>query len=290
MKGTAIFKSIKRQGFFFKTILFSLVLSLFFVLFSAHLVDAGSLTKLSPPEEKGYLLIHTRHSGLEVFIDGQVAGLTPLRIQSLGAGIHQIKVNPPDELNWLSNAWVKNVGVTAGDTTKIQVLFQRIYTIHTDPFGAEVLMDNLKIGETPFYLKLFENEWKNITLIKEGFRDTSIAVGLSDQEIFRVKLQQRDKKRDELIRIQSIHKARKAKKLIYSGFALALLSGGLALYFRGKANDRFDRYRSTGNPRVFNKSLDDAKKFDKFAAVSFGVFQVSFVFSFVMFLKHNNHE
>jgi len=289
VKGTAIFKSIKRQGLFFRTILFSLVLSLCFLLFTAHLVDAGSLTKSILPEEKGYVLIHTRHSGLQVFIDGRVAGLTPLRIQSLGKGKHQIKVNPPDELNWLSNAWVKNVDVTAGDTTDIQVLFQRSYTIHSDPFGAAVFMDNLKIGETPFYLKLFENEWKNITLIKDGYRDTSIAVGLSDQEIFQVELQQRDKKKDELIRIQSMRKARKTRRVIYSGFALALLSGGLALYFRGKANDRFDRYKSTGNPRVFNKSLNDAKKFDKFAAVSFGVFQVSFVFSFVMFLKHNNN-
>jgi hypothetical protein len=67
-----------------------------------------------------------------------------------------------------------------------------------------------------------------------------------------------------------------------------VVSGVLAFYFKKRGNDAYDAYLSTGNPQEFNPAYSQAKRFDKLAAVSFGVFQVSFVASFYLFLKRAN--
>lgn len=215
-------------------------------------------------------------------------GYTPLPLLALEPGKHHVVVTPPDALDWLSQPWVGEVVLTSGDTTHIEVVFQRSYTIQSEPFGADVVVQQQPVGKTPVYVTLPETEWRTVTLSLPGYADTTFTIGLNEQELFRIVLKPAPDLAADVLKTQSLKKSGKTRKIIYTGVGLALLSGGLALYFRDKANDRFDRYKRTGNPAKFNKFYDDAKKFDRLAAVSFGVFQVSFVFSFTLFLKEAN--
>jgi len=209
-------------------------------------------------------------------------------VLKLRAGKHRVTVSPPNKYNWLARAWSDEVMVTHGDTTAVQAVFTRSYAIRSEPFGAAVYMDGVHIGTTPFQLTLPENEAKNLTLTRTGYLDTTFAVGMSDRVLFDVSLRQARHISEQLLNQARPGASPTVRKLIYAGVGLAAFSGGMALYFRSRANDRFDRYKRTGNPALFNKFYDDARKFDKFATGSFAVFQVSFIATFALFLRELN--
>ena len=243
-----------------------------------------------PADEDGYLMLETKHEGLEVRIDGRFIGLTPLGFVALPPGQHKVRISPPAPGNWLDAGWFDNVRILPADTLRVPVVFETSYSIRSMPYEAKVLLDSEKIGLTPIFFKLFENEGKNVTLSKQGFADTTFAVGLGEKRFFDVKLK-RHLEDIEISRAAMNDKLRsnsRSKRRLYTAGGLALVSGALALYFREKGNDRYDRYRSTGEPGAADRFFADAKRYDRFAAAAFGVFQVSFVASFYFFLKDAN--
>lgn len=243
-----------------------------------------------PADEDGYLMLETKHEGLEVKIDGRFIGITPLGYIALPPGLHKVRISPPLPGNWLDAGWLENVRVSPADTLRVPVVFETSYSIRSTPYAAKVLLDTDEIGQTPIFFKLFENERKYVTLLKHGFADTTFAVGLAEKRFFDIKL----KRRVEDIEISraaindKLRNSSQSKLRLYAAGGLALVSGALALYFRGKGNGRYDRYRSTGEPGAADRFFADAKRYDRFAAAAFGVFQVSFVASFYFFLKDAN--
>lgn len=235
--------------------------------------------------DRGYLNIVTKRSGLEVRIDGELAGFTPLGLQELPAGLHEIHVVHPDRLIWLDQDWVEEVEVPANDTVDVDVSFMRSFSINSKPYGAAASLDGALVGETPVFFKLDGGEIGQVTLSKPNYRDTTFVVGNSDVSFFDVVLQSTNL--DIQMKIQAAAQKQRStnKSRFLTSVGVSVVSGAVALYFREKADGRYDRYLETGNPEKFEALYDDAKKFDKFAAVSFGVFQVSVVFSFFSFLK-----
>ena len=157
-------------------------------------------------------------------------------------------------------------------------------------FGAEVFLEDQRIGETPMFLKLLEGEMKRVTLSKTGFKDTTMILGLSEEQFFNIPLRRTKESLNFSLKTKELEFKRKSKtkRYLLTSAGLSVVSGALALYFRNKGNQNHDRYLSTADPQTFNKFFDDAKKYDRYAAVSFGTFQVSFIFSFYLYLKEAN--
>ena len=243
-----------------------------------------------PADEHGYLMLETKHQGLEVRIDGRFIGITPLGYVVLPPGLHKVRISPPVPGNWLDGGWLENVRISPADTLRVPVVFVTSYSIKSTPYEAKVLLDSDEIGQTPIFFKLFENERKYVTLSKQGFADTTFAVGLAERRFFDIKLKRRmeDPEISEAAKSDKLRNGSRSKLRLYAASGLALVSGALALYFREKGNDRFDRYRSTGEPGAADRFFADAKRYDRFAAAAFGIFQVSFVASFYFFLKDAN--
>lgn len=237
--------------------------------------------------DAGYLLLQSDHKGLAVKIDGQLIGYTPLGILSLSAGSHEIYVSHPNRANWLDRDWLGKIDIVANDTLRVKVAFEKSYSVNSQPFGASVFLADRKIGETPLFFNLNENEIKKITITKEGFRDTTFSVGLTGQQFFNIALKP-TRKNIAMPQDSGLKKSSKNKVYFYSAIGLSVVSGVAAFYFRSKANDKYESYLQTGNPQRFNAFYNDAKKIDRYAAVSFGTFQVSFIFSFYLFLKEAN--
>jgi len=234
----------------------------------------------------GYLQITTIQPGLQVEIDGKSYGMTPLKSIILPVGVHRLQVHHPEHGNWLAQDWVAEVKIEPNKTITPDILFSVHYNITSKPFGAQVLVDGAQLGATPLFIKALENESKTVTLSSAGFRDTTFTVSLAEGKFYNVQLSKSASLQPQLD-FASPKKKTGNRKLL-TAIGTSAVAGAFALYFRNKADDSYDRYLKTGNPELFNKHLDDAKKFDKFAAASFATFQVSFAFSFYLFVKKIN--
>lgn len=249
-----------------------------------------STSQQEESQGKGYLLLQTKHVGLSVKIDGQLIGQTPLDLQMLPTGLHKINISHPGRVNWLDRDWSREVSIAPDDTLVIEVNFERSFSINSQPFGAEVFLEDQRVGETPIFVKLLEGEMKRLTLSKTGFKDTTMILGLCEEQFFNIPLKRTKESLDFSLKTKELEFKRKSKtkRYLYTSVGLSVVSGALALYFRNKGNQNHDRYLATADPQTFNKFFDDAKKYDRYAAVSFGTFQVSFIFSFYLYLKEAN--
>lgn len=262
------------------------IMSLSFSIIAPGLVYAQLNAPALQTQDTGYLLLQSDHKGLVVKIDGELIGYTPVEVISLSAGAHEIHVSHPNRANWLDRDWLKEIDIIAGDTLRVKVAFERSYSIHSQPFGAAVFLADRKIGETPLFFNLNEGEIKEVTLTKEGFRDTTFSVGLTDEQFFDIAL--KPVTQSVAVPLDKKNKQSNSKLYLYSAIGLSVVSGVTALYFRSRANDKYESYLQTGNPARFNAFYDDARKFDRYAAISFGTFQISFIVSFYLFLKEAN--
>ena len=277
-------KSVRTIGSF-------LILSLSFSFLMPEILFAVEQKKHSSKEEWGYLKIITRQHGLAVKIDGNATGFSPLEILTLAPGLHRVQVGHFDQANWLNLDWIGEVNIAVGDTSTIEVLFKRNYSINSQPFGAAVLLDNQKLGETPTFLKFDETEIKQITLSKAGYQDTILTLGSSNIQFFDIRLRKKAGEPSLILTPGefSIKRRPKTNRNLFAAIGLTVFSGALGIYFRKKANNEFDQYLQSGNPQRFSESFDQTKKFDNYAAVSFVAFQASFVLSFYFFLKKVNN-
>lgn len=268
------------------TTLFVLFFFTLQLIFSTNL-SAGH-KKQAIQENHGNLVLLTRHHGLTVKVDGELAGYTPLEALTLTPGLHKIQVANPFQSNWLDQDWFANVQIQANDTLKIKVIFKKSYSVNSTPYGAQVYFKNKYLGETPLFFTLNEDETGELKLSKMGFRDTTLVIGKTEQRFFKIQLEPIKRFKGILTSKGKMERRPKSRKLMYASLAVSAVSGALALYFRDQGNENFNRYLQTGNPELMDRYFNNAKKFDRLAAISFGVFQVSFILSFYLFLKQAN--
>ncbi len=240
--------------------------------------------------EVGYVKIDVKHEGLEVQLDDKTIGYTPINLLTIPVGIHTISVAHFDKNNWLGKSWIRNVTVTKGDTILLRVNFKKSLSVNSSPYGAKVFIENQFMGETPFFFEIDEGEKQTITLKKQSYQDTTFTINATDVEKIHVQLREVTKTTKMIFDDKfEVGKRKAYKSRFLWTLGASALSGALTLYFRTSADDKYNRYRKTGNPESFNKLYDDAKILDKYAAVSYGTFQVSFVFSFYFFFAYKNH-
>lgn len=238
---------------------------------------------------QGYLTLQTEHRGLEVRVDGNRVGHTPVRELALAPGPHEVGVENPYRSNWFDRPWTAEVVVTAGDTAVVDVVFEKSYSVNSQPFGAAVHFEQELLGETPLFFSLAEDSTGTVRLSREGYVDTSFVIGDSKRRYFNIALvPEQPVTPPEVAADIAPEKQKRSKLPIYLAVGVSAAAGGLALYFRQKGNERYDQYLSTGDPQRMEAYLSDAKRFDRLAAISFGVFQVSFVFSFYALIKRAN--
>ena len=280
MKASAIKRSV---GF--------LVLASFISTFVLPSVATARKLQPSGLSETGFIKITTLHSGVAVRIDEKFVGLTPLEIQEVAAGEHSIEASHPDQHQWLQRDFNAVVDVVPGDTALVVVLFEQNYSINSTPYGATVTDDGKVVGQTPLYIQVKEMTSRPIVLSQHGFLDSTIVLGINSDRFFNIKL-----KREQahgLVLPSSAFKVKKKRRPrtpFLATLGLSLVAGSLALFFRNKADNRYNRYLKTGEPRALSNLYSDAKRFDKFAAASFGVFQASLGASFVLFLKGTSQK
>jgi hypothetical protein len=125
---------------------------------------AVALTYLPPLRTaltSGVLVLESGPAGSQVFIDGRLAGTTPISVE-LPAGPHSVEFRSGDRSQTMDVAVVarsrviQRVDWTATPTGSLQV--------SSDPTGARVLVDGTARGTTPLTLDLIEVGTHTVTL------------------------------------------------------------------------------------------------------------------------------
>jgi len=232
----------------------------------------------------GVLRLQCERVGLSVYVDGKLLGKTPLPDIELPVGVHSVRISPPGSNVWFVKHWQKDVEIKQGELASASVNFELPLSINSQPYGAQVVVNGKPAGISPAFILL--QEGKNVIhLSLPGYADSTFAVLGGGRKAINIALRKSIAILKPTLEPEATSSFRKNKTKVATAIGVSALTGAMALYFRSKADDNYNKYLKTGKPDQFEKFLGEAKKYDKYALGSYAVFQVSFVFSFYLLLK-----
>lgn len=129
----------------------------------------------SPVPVTGVLAVTSNPSGAGITVDGKYCGKTPMNIDGLLIGNHEIEVSMP---NYKSENIT--VAIRENETAECNVTLSDIarMTIDSRPSGAELYIDGKWVGVTPYKSKMASGYY-NVRLSKKGYHDFNKRVHLS---------------------------------------------------------------------------------------------------------------
>ena len=134
----------------------------------------------------GRMIIKTIPEGARVFINGQLSGVSPFSA-SLEAGIHKVRVEREG-----FNPLEQNVTVKSGKTGTLTLRLDTrpgALKIASDPQGAEVFIDDKKMGVTPFVMEAIHPGNYQIRLVHQGYDDLLRVVSVAPGREESIRLQ-----------------------------------------------------------------------------------------------------
>lgn len=274
--------------------LFSCRLSNKFIVIILFYSIASSLPAFDQTnEDAGFLKIESDSIGIEVRLNNKLLGYTPLPIISLLPGNYLISAVHPHPYLWGNFDWQDTIKILSNDTLIVQPKFKTFFFIRTNPFGAEVFLNNELQGNSPLSLLIYsKNNLQQLLIKKEGYKDYFINLNEISNNFLNVSLT----KNNSLQSLKEFNeqKQRKLKnryrKLAYSFWGLSIVSGLSTAYLKDQADEKYQQYLVAGSLSDMNKYYNESKRFDRYSYVSVGILQGCFALSFYFLMKSLNES
>lgn len=218
--------------------------------------------------------------GLNVWLDGELVGQTPLSSLKTNEGFHSIEVRHPDPGQWLGVNWEKSFFIRQNETITLEVTFPKSTWIMSQPSQATVYVNGRLKGATPLVLELPSDSAASITVEKEGYEIYHIDPMQINQTILQIQLI----KSEGLIQLGN-DVPRINRRWTWAGGILALVSGGIGFYCKYRADRAYDKYLQSNNPTDMNRHFDEAVRYDKLMGVFYGVGEASLGLSLIMVIS-----
>ncbi len=235
----------------------------------------------------GFLKIDTDSLHVEIRLNDQSLGYTPLPILAIPAGKYQITASHPNPYVWGNSDWQDSIFVVAHDTLTLRPTFKSIFTIRTNPFDAAVYLNGKLLGYTPLTIPLNSTSNQVLTIKKEGFQDQWIRLSELTNNYLQIDLL-RNQSNWEIAQTK-YRQQRLLKKyyrsISYSLWGLSILTGFSTVYFKDRADDYYQRYLIAGSLQQMNRYYHDAQRFDRYTYISLAALQACFGLSFYFLLK-----
>ncbi len=139
--------------------------------------------EMSPVEAQ--LELTSAPAGASVLLDGKLAGKTPLSVQALPFGRHQLKLTLPD---YGDHQQTFDVSEDSHQQLHIDLKpFIASLTLVSDPPGTEVFGDGKPLGKTPLTLDLAPGPLA-LTTRRQGYKDTRDKIELQTGQSLSLKL------------------------------------------------------------------------------------------------------
>jgi len=150
-----------------------------------------------PAVDSGRLLVRSTPAGVDVVVDGQSRGVTPLDLRELAFGAHTIKVSHPGhdtrqrQVTLSERRPVRSVTFTLrptsvpSDASPAENASGSLLVI-SRPSQAQVFVDDNLIGTTPFLLSNVEAGERHLRIELSGYKTWTTSVKLEPGARFRV--------------------------------------------------------------------------------------------------------
>lgn len=229
----------------------------FLFLVNIQLIRAQSTEKITDSSKTFTLSIISNLDNANIFLDSVLIGQTPLKNFTVAKGFYNIKViNPKSSKNWAAENRIIPA-IIISDTT-IVAHFKYYYSINTIPFDATVFKKDSALGITP--LRFFsDNELSEILVLKKkNYKDYIYDLKHYDFETgvtLTLKPKGNEIINDLVYKNRGTQFKTKRDIIAISGLGLAAITGGyMAINFKNKANDAYDKYLSGANQEELNIS------------------------------------
>ena len=110
----------------------------------------GEYQELIFEKKCGTLMLTSNPSNATVIIDGQVIGNTPMLIDDIWEGEHTVTLKYDE--NYKNKTITKDITITEGDTTSLNMGIFGSLNVNSTPLGAAVYIDGNRVGNTPLYI------------------------------------------------------------------------------------------------------------------------------------------
>lgn len=253
-----------------KTLLISVVILSYLPIGQAQTVDNN---------ENGiaYITIDSPEEGLLFYVDDSLVGSVSETEFEISSGFHKLDVSSVSD-NWNAVDWSWQGVIKADSVYTFHVETNHFIMLNTIPFGAKVIINGEYVGTTPYMLK---KSTKAVELIMSDYMPVRLeSAQLNDKEFINITLVNEIPSEEiESIQINIRIANRKDKIITRSTYLLTGLSGIAAVYFKFEADEAFKKLPDAILLEDQIYLNDRIKKYDDLAAVSFGTFQVGFLYS-----------
>lgn len=125
--------------------------------------------RLVPEAEYGSIKVTSTPSQSLVILDGGNQDLTPCTFSDITPGIHYLKITKDGYQPYSTEARVTSAGITPVNIQLNPVVRTGTLYVTSDPSGADILMDGIYQGQTPYTLSAYEG-YHDITLKLSGYQ------------------------------------------------------------------------------------------------------------------------
>ncbi len=220
-------------------------------------------------DHAGRLTIHSVPENVEVRIDSVLFGTTPLEQIELAPGPHLIEGLSPEAGVWNSENVVRTIDIRAGSDTTIELRFQKHVKINSIPYHAKLTLNNKILGFTPLSIPFGENRGKEFRMEKNGYNSLAFVLKNSRPHLFELQpIDMAENKPDLPFGYSLVHTRLKTKFLFLTG---TVVTHWLSFYFKNVADDSYEKYSQTVDPRQMNKYWDKTRKYDRYSDITLGV-------------------
>jgi len=220
-------------------------------------------------EPTGKLSVNLVQNGI-VYIDSDLIADSSFSDLSLKPGDYTLLVFNSDTRKWTQRGYEKKISIAEGENLQLTIDFNDYYYVNSTPYNAEIYQNDKHLGTTPAYIENpMIGETNKIELLKDGFNSKEIFLS-PDKHNYFTKLMESSNNTTPQIAKPVLNNSQ-ASWYREGLVALSLISSWGAFYLKREADQRYNKYMSTGNPALMDKYFNDSRRFDSYSEISLGV-------------------
>jgi len=245
----------------------SFVLFLPLYLCMLNIANAHSAAEHDAGIPQGYLSIESTPPAVQVYDDSLLLGVTPFVNLPIKAGTHILRYIQLEQRRWPSVSFVETLLVNEDEHIRKNISLPIIYHITSEPYGAEVVLEDTTVGVTPCFVSLPVSN-KIVTLKKAGYVDAKVLLTDEMQRAHIVLLSASDQEdnRSYLVKESAANDIP-----LYVCAAATITSGVAAVYFKVKADNVYAHYQQSGNAAL----VQQVKHYDTISGISLAASEFS---------------
>jgi hypothetical protein len=208
---------------------------------------------------------------MQVVLSDSIIVKAPLDSILLIPGIYSIRARVINDRNWFSQPIISTVQIESGKTREIYLEPEYRKLIQSYPSEAQIYTEkDSLLGETPYILS-HKTLYSHLYVHKMGYIRKQIDIAHGPWPKM-VQLQvDNNSTRQIIFPTQPPRRTgfRKYAKPILA--ATSITTNWLSFYLKRKADDYYDKYKTSSNSEKIKKYYDRTERFDLYASIMLGV-------------------